>query len=840
MPLPVHQNPIDNNQNLIPDRTASAPYNFVPLPERIVKAVEGAAQLPSHDTYANDGYPHTGYFVVKLTTKSPLYVRCPFTRDEFDLDEQGIDRNRRKIDNQTRYADRIKNTPHFFYTRGPDQPVIPGSSPRGMLRNLLEIVSYGKVERVTDSIKVYFRAVAAPKDDPLTDPYRQTLGRFGSNVRAGYLVRVGDEWEVRPAKRPADVGWREEKKAYLTVKEKIIADDVIPGFIPLNSPGYRPQYHHVSFNVEKRRGKRGQFIAVTQIGSPGKGYPHRGVLVCSGNMLETGGEETVSPRRAHALVLEADDSAKRLKINVQAVADYLDALTPFQKTEPPFDEHMGCLVNERPIFYVEEQGEILFFGHSPNFRIPSLLKKERRAATPLDFVPSALRRPEDIDYAEALFGYTKGKEVNAPQGSKIRAYASRVFVTEATLKEEQTAIWLSAEPVVPKILASPKPTAFQHYLTQREPNEKARLDHYGSPPPHDTVIRGHKLYWHQADRTVNNLRPEPRSPNVDENGNVNSLSTQHTQFKPVKSGVTFTFRVYFENLSDQELGALCWVLHPLGDEQQKYYHSLGMGKPLGMGAVKLDATLYLTDRAARYGSLFDGDNWQTGAQAGQQLSNRDTLERLTREFEKHILGELGLDDICPRLADLKRIGMLLKMLEWPGFPAQLPASLNNRFLSNQKLPNTRYMVVRLPNSQNEYRNRLVLPDPSRFGQLTGETVPIVQDDQPLPGVAQKEDASKRVPDKTPKSEKGSPPEKILSKPPQSQQVSTGKRFKKGDKVQAEIITKSGDRYTLRVLELGQKAEVVFEKPYWPRKVGERVKAIVESVGQDGQIKKIKV
>ncbi len=707
--LPKHRNPG-------PNRTASAPYNFVPLPEVVVTAVNSANDLPDHDRYEPDKY--TGYFDVTLTTKSPLYIRCPFTLEEFLRQERGEDRD-------APFRQQVKNTPHFFYMRDPGQPVIPGSSLRGMLRSLLEIVSYGKVQWVTDSLKIYYRAVAAAKDDPLGDPYRRIMGKFGVNVQAGYLIKKGDEWYIKPAKKPSNMRWP-EKGAYLKVKEDHIPDGAIPGFVRFSSPKYRPQYHPVSFNVEVRKGKRGKFVVVTDIGPLNAGYSHRGVLVCSGNMLETGGANATSPRKRHALVLEADDNAKLIKINRQAVEDYLDALTPFQ-TEPPFDEKMGCLVEGHPIFYTETGEEIFFFGHCPNFRVPAFDEERKRTVTPLDFVPEELHRPEDIDYAEALFGFVRRREElddmkqggiiqEIPkQGDKRRAYAGRVFVTDAVLVEGQTDIWLSNDPIIPRILASPKPTAFQHYLVQTS-EKKNELKHYDSKTPEETVIRGHKRYWLQGEPEISGI--QENDPQWLEGGQVREDSTQHTQFKPIKPGVKFKFRICFENLSDRELGALCWVLHPLGDPNKEYCHQLGMGKPLGMGAVKLEAILHLTDRAKRYASLFDGDNWQTGiCGPGQSLSDRAPLQRLTRKFEEHVLGLLNPNKPCRHLYEMKRIAMLLKMMEWPGYP---PVPNSDLFLKDENRPNTRYMRIQ---PENEYRNRPVLPDPSAFGCLTGDAEP---------------------------------------------------------------------------------------------------------------------
>ena len=42
---------------------------------------------------------------------------------------------------------------------------------------------------------------------------------------------------------------------------------------------------------------------------------------------------------------------------------------------------------------------------------------------------------------------------------------------------------------------SPKPTAFQHYLTQSNPDHPEQLRHYGDSNA-STTLRGHKLYWH--------------------------------------------------------------------------------------------------------------------------------------------------------------------------------------------------------------------------------------------------------------------------------------------------------------------------------------------------------
>ena len=211
---------------------------------------------------------------------------------------------------------------------------------------------------------------------------------------------------------------------------------------------------------------------------------------------------------------------------------------------------------------------------------------------------------------------------------------------------------------------------------------------------------------------------------MEADGQVKKDSKQHTQIKHIKPGIRFRFRIYFENLSERELGALCWILNPLGDPKKEYCHQLGMGKPLGMGAVKLEATLYTIDRKKRYSTLFNESKWETGiSNGGQNLSDHQTLEKLTSEFEKHILSQLNLSHECKHLSELKRIAMLLKMMEWPGFPPKPDKGL---YLEEDKRPNTRYMRIKEEYKGIKvfpYKDRNVLPDPSAFGKLTGNIEP---------------------------------------------------------------------------------------------------------------------
>ncbi len=642
---PKHQNPTKA------DRVACAPYNFVPLPEKVVTV--DPAEIPDQDAYT--GY--TGHIDCVLETRSPLYTRCALDPEFFARWTDNVREMMRDDGAREQYA-------QFFYLEDAERPVIPGSSLRGMVRALVEIVGYGKMQWVTGESLV-FRAVGDTTS--LGNYYRKRLVRedkdkhFIPLVLAGYMENHKDRWFIRPAqtiegttfarinrsKIPSEtlVKWRDCKNAYRL-------------WVKLGSYDYQPV--------------RGGFLYLKYMpvleanSEPTPGF-REVVLVCSGN---------IKTKKREFVVFPPDESADLIEISDDLLRAYGAQMTQAQQQ---LLGPQGVLNPGQPVFYLVEDGKLVFFGHTMMFRLPY-------QRSPLDLVPEQLRRTDSVDLAEAIFGF-------APQekSDHFRTRAGRVFFTSAWFESDKAGIWLSGESITPKILSSPKPTAFQHYLTQQEPDEvdsgkrdkkgnpkmELRLDHYASPPPHRTVIRGHKIYWHRG--LVN--REE-----IQENNPVDwATDTQHICIRPVKPGVRFRFQIYFENLRNYELGALLWALILPGEPGRDYCHSLGMGKPLGMGAVKITPTLYLSDRASRYSKLFEEDDWYRGERPCSDL------QHFIQAFEQFVLDRMDERERgrAQSLREVERIRMLLRMLEWPGPD-----------------PNsTRYMTL------DEFKKRPVLPDP---------------------------------------------------------------------------------------------------------------------------------
>ena len=714
MKWPQHKNPTEAN------RTAHAPYNFVPLPQKVVTA----GTLRPRDTYYADRC--TGAIDCTLTTESPLYIRSGVTAAEYDAGVVS------------------KDSPEFFYTDvHTKRPVIPGSSLRGMLRGLVEIVGYGKAQPVTQK-KIFYRGVA-DKMTTLRVSYHSQV----QAARAGYVQGRNGEYSIKPAKTIGD-------RSFFKVTENILRDGGI-SFVSLRDPRYRPQYVECWFKPSGRfADSAGQVSARHASGF------EKGTLVCSGPFG--------AKKKKHWIVPAPDAGATPIAIPDDIASEYFDTLSDHQKQQP-FDEQTGCLVQGRPVFYLERDGNVVDFGPTRNFRIGYRQSGGRLATSPRDFVPPELRHPGDVDLAEAIFGcVAQDLEMDAP---KPLALVGRVSVSNAHLADNQAeqSLWLAGNPegiIVPQILSGPKPTTFAHYLIQKKPDRVeimgkggARpgldLSHYASASPGDTVTRGHKLYWH---------RDNVGRAQIEETAEVAPDDTQHTRFKPLRAGVEFSFRVHFENLSLVELGALLWTLKLPGPGD--YRHKLGMGKPLGMGAVRIEiAELRPSKRQVRYETLFKGEDWDLGEDDDPKSVSDLEISALDA-FEDAILGDEALNPgrEAKSLAEIPRIRTLLALLSWPGPD---PGT-------------TGYMPLE------EFRHRKVLPTPL---EIIGHTTPA--------GAAQ---------------------------PPSAAPVPTPAGLERGKEVEAVV---TGDWEKARVpvdLPDGLKGKLKVSRKDAPKK-GERLKVVVD-------------
>ncbi|MBK8799137.1 MAG: TIGR03986 family CRISPR-associated RAMP protein [Anaerolineales bacterium] len=672
---PKHDNPqIKRRARSGEEFGSTAPYNFVPLPET-VRLV--AQPIPGHDTFREG---HTGYFDCTLTTLTPLYTRTALDPEFFEKWGDTIREMMRNSEARSTYA-------QFFHVENIEKPVIPGSTVRGMVRSLIEIAGAGKMVWVSDE-KLFYRTV---DNSTIGKEYG---GRMTGNVKGGLLRNHDDHYFI-------------EECTVLRVRRDLLGDyqELYDGRAPnrhpkwTNSVGKPYQYAPVWVKVAANG------WAVDEIKfSKTTGY-QSGRLVITGDIPKKQKEFVfLDPVRGASSIVVPEELIHQLQSEHQ-ITNWQEHAFPVEKPLPDSRPRSGMLRRDDflgkegdPIFYLVEKGNLVFLGRAQMFRLPY-------NHSPLDMVPRPLRNhlnkegQEVFDLAEAIFGYVPEKGAN---GERKSSRAGRVYFCDACLDKTTNGLWLGSNPTTPNILGSPKPTAFQHYLVQsrqhsHDPDIKDRLAHYGMAPVSETVARGHKLYWHKRSA-------EGAEADFKESDSVNwENDTQHTQIRPVKEGVTFKFRVYFENLRDFELGALWWALALPSASDLKYRHKLGMGKALGLGSVEITTQLFLTKRSivssiedtptdpeelGRYQQLFVGNDWHRAEEKMSQTDCKTYLEAFT-EFA---VGSRNLDVF---MTDT-RIQLLLTMLKWPGPDAEFTRTLSlEKFKERPVLPTPDHITAPL-------------------------------------------------------------------------------------------------------------------------------------------------
>ena len=144
-------------------RDATANYNFVDYDEkRVINAEDTSTEL------------YSGKIVCSLSTKedSPLLVAGPFNED--NEEEKTKERKFLNVNNE---------------------PVISGSSLKGMIRALVEVMSYSSAHHVSKE-NIFFREITAKEGGKGASYYKKFIGK----ARAGFVKKVGAKWSLKEAK----------------------------------------------------------------------------------------------------------------------------------------------------------------------------------------------------------------------------------------------------------------------------------------------------------------------------------------------------------------------------------------------------------------------------------------------------------------------------------------------------------------------------------------------------------------------------------------------------------------------------------------------------------------
>lgn len=201
---------------------------------------------------------------------------------------------------------------------------------------------------------------------------------------------------------------------------------------------------------------------------------------------------------------------------------------------------------------------------------------------------------QQLTIAEQLFGFVEQRQEGQPNSDPARALASRLRFSFGLLYPDHDDPF--EHEVTLKILDSPKPPSPALYFKRN--NGKGEYIAKRDLNPKSYVPQGRKFYLHR--------HGSAGTPWKTSDEKANPKQKSHVQ--PVKAGLTFYFHIDFDNASQRELSLLCYAVRPT----EAFRHKLGMGKPIGLGKVRLDPVgLFFVDRQARYQetSLFEAPRY---------------------------------------------------------------------------------------------------------------------------------------------------------------------------------------------------------------------------------------
>lgn len=546
---------------------ARAPYNFVPLNEDVISTNGNT----NHSMYSS----LNGCIELQIEALTPLLV---------------------------------KNTDGQFF-RVNDNPFIPGSTCRGLIRSLVEITSYSRMTFFED--RQLYR--------------RSNLTKDGNQVKGGFLVFSDGKFKIFKSQ------YRQEKGS--NIRKPHI---------------YEFDKNKCTFST----GKFGKRLTIWKFSNrESDSFNVSSKIIESYNSDDTRSEG----------VIDIFKSAKKGRI-----CDKNGNIIRGNHNSSPTDS-TGI-----PVFYRKDRaGRIISVGHAKYHRIPYA-----------NSIGNHIVQGEaEADFGNVIFGTDK--------------VAGKVFFEDLMPIGPYVKYELEEEKH-PKILSSPKPTTYQHYLEQ--PNGiRTNQNRQHDWSTQNAKTRGYKQYWHR--KTSSNARD---SDTWIETGQI--TSSHPNPINPVSIGSTFNGRIRFENLTEQELGALLFVL----DIPEGCAHKLGMGKPLGLGSVKITSTLTIINRQERYSSLFnENSDWESGE------SKEEDAKQFKDAFAQYIgekLLNLDIVDADSYWGQDERMQQLKHMLTLKHDISNGNVDWNAR---------TRYMEIeRIENGRkvNEYKRRPVLPKPSEVVQ----------------------------------------------------------------------------------------------------------------------------
>ena len=414
----------------------------------------------------------------------------------------------------------------FFRVDG--KAVIPGSSIRGVIRNVYEALT-NSCMHINDKDDDYFSS-------------RQ------NKLSAGLLVHEGDTFRLYEA----------ERLRAMNYDDSLSTGDSV-SYEPAPPEEDRSLYKKAK-NVRKSDSGKGVFLKVDTFGKPPK-QNHPSVFIKLGN--------------SHNISVE---EIKAFSVNIDRYET--------KEYKPAAGQYSRCFVDMKkgkallPVWYYQKNGH--FYFAPSQFSRTVFINKPRAMLEKMGY--SACAGKKDMCEACALFGM-----ISSEKGGTI---ASHVRFGDAVCEDMDC---LDKYYVLP-VLGSPRLSSFEFYLKSKNGRYKTETNKFGkrmlvpiNPDEEDTVISGRKFYWHHKGKTI--ISDDQNSIDIAikaKQEHKDKFSSKDNCLELVKSGSEFSFEVYFDKITEEQLRKLVYSLNfGENDKKSRLCHKIGHGKPVGLGSVRI-------------------------------------------------------------------------------------------------------------------------------------------------------------------------------------------------------------------------------------------------------------
>ena len=539
--------------------TITSAYNFVPLASKVV--CPDWAPHVSHDLPLLEGV--CAEIRVRWTNHTPLLIGSG--RDDRDRNPDGVQR--------------IRPFQH------PDGTLaLPGSSLRGMLRNVIEIASFSRMNLVDDT-DLSIRDLSDSKND-----YMKALVGGDANKR-----HIGGHPMARPAWLWFDgQHWQIKETTACRVQQTLICDKYFPAGHPRRWPNddrsrrtWRPtaREKYESLISSGAAGNRIWPLSCWYLAEPNQSiHPHlRSEIFLRYRLVESkGGLWPIRPgdlppsteAREGVLVLTGQPGpTKHMEFVFEPLTSRDDAVPVDKKVFATFAQIHNHPEGDWKSFWEGRalRGEaipVFVFGNGntiTNIGLAQMMRLQGKHSigTLRDrHYDKVAGGRANLDFTTTLFGRVGDKPADLLR--------SRVAFGDARLTGRPEAN--DPAPMV-TLLGQPKPSFYPSYLVQDELNGTLNTDKkYNTVLSSTPSLRGWKRYPVRNKSEVVEVQP-PASASPELMVELHPLG---------KANFESTIRLH--NVMPQELGAVLWALTWGG--QPHLRHALGMGKSFGYGQVQ--------------------------------------------------------------------------------------------------------------------------------------------------------------------------------------------------------------------------------------------------------------